>query len=484
MSQFGGANNCFGGKCEIDEMSYTRASQHFQLGWEDGNRFDDVNERVLRAATYVAADQPIPPSTPPSPSPSSVPYPGPSFPVGLASTADGENVCQCEYMMFDNFKWVKQRHYVVAKDGREYFDRYVVTYRLPNSNVQYDMFTYTEGLVHNRPIEAKFPYLCGEVVALHALPPVNSLTTVCYYTPPSVDPTAPFHVQEQVCKSNTLTAVPLAVDNSHQVLVVRTYNNSLALQLMPTAYSERPVLSGTPLFHDIRKTICATVGNMFSEFHYVINGSPCVFALFSIGGKEVKREPNEGDRMRVVVLDRRDRVDSEEWSANESAMNSVLDVAMPVLQRVEGKQARLDVRDIMYVGVVNSDLQLTDAPNYSKKYKTPKNAVVAVIDNRGVYAAQRSATTLFRQTEIKYCAHQHGRHERKTETGQVQRDVDLKEERARADRLRGRARRARPCRLGRVVRQRERDEQRIRRGGARPDVRDIIRVRVVNGDGC
>ncbi|KAG8304324.1 hypothetical protein J6590_096369 [Homalodisca vitripennis] len=132
----------------------------FQLGWEDGNRFDDVNERVLRAAAYVAADQPIPPSsTPPSPSPSSVPYPGSSFPLGLASTADGENMCQCEYMMFDNFKWVKQRHYVVAKDGREYFDRYVVTYRLPNSNVQYDMFTYTEGLVHNRPIEAKFPYL-------------------------------------------------------------------------------------------------------------------------------------------------------------------------------------------------------------------------------------------------------------------------------------------------------------------------------------
>ena len=86
--------------------------------------------------------------------------------------------------------------------------------------------------------------------------------------------------------------------------------------------------------------------------------------------------------MRVIVLDRRDRADSDEWTAN-----SVTDVALPVLRRFEGKHARLDVRDILYVGVVSSTLQLTDAPR-SKKYKPPKNALVAVIDNRGVYAVQ------------------------------------------------------------------------------------------------
>lgn len=325
------------------------------------------------------ADQPIAPS----PSPAGA----------LATTGDGENQCQCEYLMFDNFKWVKQRHYVVAKDGRDYFDRYVVTYRLPNSNVQYDMFTYSEGSIMNGPIESKFPFLCGEVAALHALPPVNSLSSVCYYTPPLVDPQAPFHVQEEVCKKKSLDAVPLTIDNNHQVLVIRTFNNSLAVQLMPSAFSEKTILSGTPLFHPIRNNICGTVGNMFSEFYYVINGAPCFYALFSIGGKE-KGDQNEGDRLRVVILDRRDRADSEEWSANETVLNSITDVATPVLQRAEGKHARLDVRDILYVGVVNNKLQITDAPNITKKYKAPKNAVVAVIDNRGVYA------TLIREKEI------------------------------------------------------------------------------------
>lgn len=305
-----------------------------------------------------------------------------------AAQADGcENRCQTEYLMYDNFKWVKQRHYVVAKDGREYFDRYVVTFRKRDSNVEYDMFTYAEGAVHNGQIEDKFKVLCGEVLALHDLPSVNSLQNVCYFTPPSVDPNAPFHVQEEVCKTKSLSAVPLQIDTGHQVLVARTYNGTLALQLMPTAYSERTILSGTPLFQGVKKTICGMVGNMYSEFHYVINGAPCSYALFSVGAKE-KGEQAEGDRMRVVMLDRRDRVDSEEWSANETVLSGVSDVANIALQRTVGKEARLDVRDILYVGVVNNKMQLTDAPNITKKYKPPKTAVVVVIDNRGVYAVQ------------------------------------------------------------------------------------------------
>ena len=300
---------------------------------------------------------------------------------------DAENRCSCVYMVFENFRWEKQQHYAVVRDGREYFDRYVVTYRLPNSNVEYDMFTHSEGLVHAGPIESKFPNLCGEMLSFHALPPVNSLQQVCYYVPPLIDPNAPYHVQEEVCKSNILTPVSLPINTKHQVMVFRTYNDTLALQLMPTAFSERPIVTGTPLFHGVRKNICATVGSTFSEFHYVINGSPCMYALFSIGTKE-KNESSDADRMRVIVLDRRDRVDSEEWTANETVMNSVSDVALPVLQRFEGKHARLDVRDILYVGVVSSTLQLTDAPSVSKKYKPPKNALVAVIDNRGVYAVQ------------------------------------------------------------------------------------------------
>lgn len=322
------------------------------------------------------ADDPAPPITNP--------------PVGtpvhdIATGAAGDQY-QYEYLLFDNFRWVKQRHYVVAKDGREYFDRYMVTYKLPNTNVRYDMFTYAEGEVHNGHIENKFPYLCGEVLAVHTLPPVNSLGHVCYYTAAAVDPTAPFHVQEEMAKSKSLTNVPLSIDTNHQVLVFRTFGNSLALQLMPTAYSERPIVSGTPLFNVIRQTICGSVGSMFSESYYVINGSPCLYTLFSIGAKD-KHDSSDCDRMRVIVLDRRDRFDSEEWSADETMLNSIQDVATPVLQRNEGKHARLDIRDIMYVGVVNNSLQLTDAPNISKRYKPPKVAVVVVIDNRGIYAA-------------------------------------------------------------------------------------------------
>lgn len=305
----------------------------------------------------------------------------------ISFAGDGENQCQCEYLMFDNFKWVKQRHYVVAKDGREYFDRYVVTFRKRDSNVEYDMFTYAEGMVHNGQIEDKFKHLCGEVLALHDMPPVNSLKNICYFTPPSIDPNAPFHIQEEVCKTKSLNATPLKIDTDHQVLVVRTFNNTLAIQLMPTAYSERTILSGTPLFQGVKKNICGMVGNMFSEFYYVINGTPCLYTLFSIGPKE-KGDQTEGDRMRVVMLDRRDRVDSEEWSANESVMNSVSDVANVALQRAFGKDARLDVRDILYVGVVNNKMQLTDAPTITKKYKPPKSAIVVIIDNRGVYATQ------------------------------------------------------------------------------------------------
>lgn len=304
-----------------------------------------------------------------------------------SSTTDIENQCHCEYLSFGNFKWIKKQHYAVVRDGREYFERYVVTYTLPNSHTEHDMFTYAEGLVKGVPIENRFSHMCGEVLSVHSLPPVNSLENVCYYTPPSIDSKAPFHVQEEVCKTKNLIPVPLKIDTTNQVLVFRTFNNSLALQLMPTAFSERSIISGTPLFHGIRKTICATVGSTFSEFHYVINGSPCLYTVFSIAGKE-KHESSEGDRMRLVVLDRRDRFDSEEWVANETVLNSVSDVALPVLQRYEGKRARLDVRDIMYVGVVNNNLQLTDAPSLVKKYKPPKTAVVTVIDNRGVYAVQ------------------------------------------------------------------------------------------------
>lgn len=302
------------------------------------------------------------------------------------TSAANENQCRCEYLMFDNFKWVKKRHYVVVKDGREYYDRYVVTFKKRDSNAEHDMFTYTEGAVHIGRIEDNFKHLCGEVLAAHDLPPVNSLHGVCYFTPPSVDPNAPFHVQEEICKTKSLNAVPLRIDVGHQVLVMRTFNNALALQLMPTVYSESVILPGTPLFQGVKKTICGMVGNMFSEFYYVIDGSPCSYALFAAGGRE-KGDPVDGDRMRVVVLDRRDRVDSEEWSANETVMHSVADVANVALQSAVGKEARLDVRDIIYVGVVNSKMQLTDAPYITKKYKPPKSAVVAVIDNRGIYAA-------------------------------------------------------------------------------------------------
>lgn len=389
MSNFG--KSCLGGNCADYDKDHHYAVSHVQPdvaprgGTGVSVYFDDTDTPDMSHAIYYNDDPYQQQQQQYMADQASV---ASSSNVGaLSFTGDGENQCQCEYLMFDNFKWVKQRHYVVAKDGREYFDRYVVTFRKRDSNVEYDMFTYTEGAVHNGQIEDKFKYLCGEVLALHDLPPVNGLKNVCYFTPPSVDPSAPFHVQEEVCKTKTLNAVPLKIDTSHQVLVARTFYNSLALQLMPTAYSERIVFSGTPLFQGTKKTICGTVGNMFSEFYYVINGSPCSYALFSIGSKE-KGDRSEGDRLRVVMLDRRDRVDSEEWSANETVMSSVADVANIALNRIVGKDARLDVRDILYVGVVNSNMQLTDAPNITKKYKPPKGAVVVVIDNRGVHAVQ------------------------------------------------------------------------------------------------
>lgn len=150
-------------------------------------------------------------------------------------------------------------------------------------------------------------------------------------------------MQEEVCKTNTLNAIPLNIDTGQKVLIARTFNNTLAMQLMPTAYSERVIFSGTPLFQGTKKNICGLVGNMFSEFYYVINGSPYSYALFSIGAKD-KDDPYEGDRLHVVMLDRRDRVDSEEWSANETVMSSVADVAKIALHRIVGNDARLDVR--------------------------------------------------------------------------------------------------------------------------------------------
>lgn len=307
---------------------------------------------------------------------------------GAAAPANGgENGNQCEQLTIGNFKLVKQQHYTVDRNGREYFYRYVVTYRLPNSTTQHDMFTYTEGLVHAGPIENRFSHLCGEVLSSHSLPAVNSLDRVYYYTAPELDPDAPFHLQEEVCKTNNLTPVPLRVDTSHQVLVFRTYHDTVAIQLMPTVFSDRFIVAGTPLFHGARKNICATVGTSFSEFHYVVNGAPCQYVLFGLGSKD-KTDSGDADRSRLIVLDRRDRVDSEEWSAGEAVLNSISDVALPIVQRVEGKHSRLDVRDILYVGVVNNGLQLTDNPAVSKKYKPPKTTIVVVINNRGVYATQ------------------------------------------------------------------------------------------------
>lgn len=153
MSNFG--NSCLGGNCVDYDKDYHYAASRVQAdvapqgGTGVSMYFEDIDSPDPSRAMYYNDDPQQQYMSDQAPV-------APSANIGaLSFTGDGENQCHCEYLMFDNFKWVKQRHYVVAKDGREYFDRYVVTFRKRDSNVEY-IFTYMEGAVHIGQIEAKF----------------------------------------------------------------------------------------------------------------------------------------------------------------------------------------------------------------------------------------------------------------------------------------------------------------------------------------
>lgn len=210
-------------------------------------------------------------------------------------------------------------------------------------------------------------------------------------------------IVEDYISRNKLYTIPLKIDHNNLVMVFRTYNDTLALQLLPTINSKHKLIAGLPLFTHTHRDVAACVGNKYSEYSYVVNGAPNSYMLYKIPQVATSKQ----DKMFLIVLDRRQYSNVEKtYNMGETNVTSI--VSNIVNAAVNGDTTSSDgigkaknssllgynsnknvgykfnQNDLLYVGVVNYNFQLTDVINNMKKSKPPKTAIVVVIDEKGI----------------------------------------------------------------------------------------------------
>lgn len=210
-------------------------------------------------------------------------------------------------------------------------------------------------------------------------------------------------IVEDYISRNKLYTIPLKIDHNNLVMVFRTYNDTLALQLLPTINSKHKLIAGLPLFTHTHRDVAACVGNKYSEYSYVVNGAPNSYMLYKIPQVATAKQ----DKMFLIVLDRRQYSNVEKtYNMGETNVTSI--VSNIVNAAVNGDTTSYDgigksknssllgyysnknvgykfnQNDLLYVGVVNYNFQLTDVISNMKKSKPPKTAIVVVIDEKGI----------------------------------------------------------------------------------------------------
>lgn len=210
-------------------------------------------------------------------------------------------------------------------------------------------------------------------------------------------------IVEDYVSRNKLYTIPLKIDHNNLVMVFRTYNDTLALQLLPTINSKHKLIAGLPLFTHTHRDVAACVGNKYSEYSYVVNGAPNSYMLYKIPQVATAKQ----DKMFLIVLDRRQYSNVEKtYNMGETNVTSIVSNIVNAAVNGDttssdgvGKAKHLSLigyysnknvgykfnqNDLLYVGVVNYNFQLTDVINNMKKSKPPKTAIVVVIDEKGI----------------------------------------------------------------------------------------------------
>lgn len=329
--------------------------------------------------------------------------------------------CDCEFHYRD-YSWKRFSEYEPSRDGVNIREVYVVN--LSGKEV----FTYAEGAIGGVGVETRFPFLCGEIVSSKKLasagklknlyawvqsqPNEVTLSSVSAYDMEEDD--RPLHVlqRQEDSAGRSLTSLPLALEKQSKVVVFRTHGSSLFVQLMPTIRSERKLISGTPLFDRYNRGIRAAVGSMFSQHEYVVNCVPTEFCEIPI-----LKNKQGSDRLVIICLDRRGLGVNDFLSEKKQRSPSVLSFIGSGLGTIIGTSLganspatttestntqssgtsvgdshslssnELDTsseNEIVYKGVVNDRLQITDSFVKDKKNKPPKYIVTIVIDDDGV----------------------------------------------------------------------------------------------------
>lgn len=326
--------------------------------------------------------------------------------------------CDCEFQYRD-YIWKRFSEYVPSRNGVDVRDVFVV-----KSMSGKEVFTYAEGAIGGTGVETRFPFLCGEIVSSKKLASAGKLKNLYAWVQSRPDETSvssydtdgrPLHVlqRQQDSTSKSLTSLPLVVEKHSKVVVFRTHGGSLFVQLMPTVRSEERLVSGTPLFDRHDRGVRASVGSMFSEHEYVVNCAPTEYCEIPIG-----KNTHGSDRLNIVCLDRRglDSVSEDTPSKKKRRSPSLLtlvslglntvtgggrDRSMPTTESPKNTLTRTtsvsDIHglfsnecdtsgeyEVIYRGVVNDRLQVTDTLVKDKKNKPPKSVVTITIDDDGI----------------------------------------------------------------------------------------------------
>lgn len=323
--------------------------------------------------------------------------------------------CDCEFQYRD-YTWKKFTEYEPSRNGVEVREFYVV-----NMSGK-ELFTYAEGAVGSTHVETRFPILCGEIVSSKKLASAGKLKNVFAWVQSSPEDSVasafdiddqPLHVRQRQEGSvnGSLTSLPLTVDKHSKVVVFRSFGKSLFIQLMPTIRSEHKLIPGTPLFDKYNRGIRAAVGSMFSEYDYVVNCVPTEFCEIPIN-----KNKQGSDRLRIVCLDRRGfqtNVGKAEKKSHSSSILSLVSIGVDAIVgsslsgnnniAIDGGNSlssatsvgdlhslspnEIDLsseNEVIYNGVVNEKLQVTDSFTKDKKNKPPKLVVTIAIDDGGV----------------------------------------------------------------------------------------------------
>lgn len=309
------------------------------------------------------------------------------------SVTDGKLV---EYQ-WNNLSWTKETNHVPCREGIVGYTKCRVKYRRKKSNIVRELYTFSEGNHVIGKIEKEFPYLCGEVVSAEPLASVSRIKQVFTCMDPNeITSSEDGLYTGGIIKKQKLSTISLDVDQHTLVMVFRTYMDTLALQLMPSIFSKLRLTPGLPLFTHTHRDVVGCVGNPYSEFMYIFDGAPNSYSLYKVpDGLHSK-----SDRMFLIVVDRRNYTDAvndnyirytehENATRLTSVISGFISVALNNNNDTSGivkhqPAYKYNQNDILYIGVVNNLMQLTDVINGDKKYKPPKQAVVVVIDAYGI----------------------------------------------------------------------------------------------------